>query len=290
MAMIGMVPNSGFARIALAASSPPRTVRQSFIGVEIAQAHLEMQPIFNGIFLLLGLTLTIPQVLAQFISAPVANGSLPITYTATLFDKSTTGIRGTISGTGGPGGIGTTFVIDFTGFPDESIYGPFEYHIHVDRVPPDGNCTAALGHLDTTNRGEEPPCNANEPATCQIGDLSGKHGLIVAEDGEPWIEEYIDYYLSTTPGNPAFIGDRSVVVHSNNGTRLNCGNFELVSSPAGAAPNAATKTASVTATTVTVTPSPAPFHAAAPRARELSGALYLAVGVVSVALWAFCLM
>ena len=36
---------------------------------------------------------------------------------------------------------------------------------------------------------------------------------------------YLDLYLSTDPNNVAFFGNRSVVVHAANGTRLNCGNF-----------------------------------------------------------------
>lgn len=44
--------------------------------------------------------------------------------------------------------------VNFHGFPDEAMYGPFIYHIHAKAVPADGNCTATLGHLDPTDRGE----------------------------------------------------------------------------------------------------------------------------------------
>jgi hypothetical protein len=165
-------------------------------------------------------------------------------------------------------------------------------------VPADGNCTATLGHLDPYNRGETPPCNASEPDTCQVGDLSGKHGLIIATSGEPYEDEYNDYYISTTPGSPAYFGNLSVVVHSNDLTRLNCGNFELVSSSpttgaAGASPHAAkgknsTATASVSATTVKASPSPQSqspplFDGAASTTRELSvGAALLAGALAAV--------
>lgn len=82
-----------------------------------------MQPIFNGIFLL-GLALTATQADAQFIHAPVVYDNIPVTYKATLLDKNTTDVRGTISGSGGPDGVGAKFVVNFTGFPDESL-GPF---------------------------------------------------------------------------------------------------------------------------------------------------------------------
>lgn len=36
---------------------------------------------------------------------------------------------------------------------------------------------------------------------------------------------YLDLYISTDPTSPTFFGNRSVVVHASNGTRLNCGNF-----------------------------------------------------------------
>ncbi|KKA24967.1 Superoxide dismutase Cu-Zn [Rasamsonia emersonii CBS 393.64] len=248
-----------------------------------------MQPIFNGIFLL-GLALTASQAGAQYLRAPVVHGNIPVTYKATLLDKNTTGIRGTISGSGGPDGVGAKFRVNFTGFPDESLYGPFIYHIHMEPVPEDGNCTETLSHLDPYNRGEQPACNASEPATCQLGDLSGKHGSIVAVDDEPFFAEYIDYYLSTTPDNIAFFGNLSVVVHTANATRLNCGNFELVEDDGeDVMPKTATATATATVstTTVTVSPTPAPFHAAAPRTRELSAGAAILAGVFSVAVWVF---
>lgn len=39
---------------------------------------------------------------------------------------------------------------------------------------------------------------------------------------------YSDLYLSTQQGPASFFGNRSIVVHSNNATRLNCANFSLV--------------------------------------------------------------
>ena len=52
------------------------------------------------------------------------------------------------------------------------------YHIHGMPVAPDGNCTATMGHLDPTDRGEYHPCENIAPETCQAGDLAGKHGNI----------------------------------------------------------------------------------------------------------------
>ena len=52
------------------------------------------------------------------------------------------------------------------------------YHIHAYPVPSDGNCTGTLAHLDPYIRGDTPPCDPEEPQTCEVGDLSGKHGTI----------------------------------------------------------------------------------------------------------------
>lgn len=59
-------------------------------------------------------------------------------------------------------------------------YWNIAYHIHVLPVPANGNCTETLGHLDPYKRGEIPPCDNTQPQTCQVGDLSGKHGNITA--------------------------------------------------------------------------------------------------------------
>lgn len=52
------------------------------------------------------------------------------------------------------------------------------YHIHAMPVPADGNCTGTGPHVDPYVRGEVPPCDNTQPQTCQVGDLTGKHGNI----------------------------------------------------------------------------------------------------------------
>jgi hypothetical protein len=71
------------------------------------------------------------------------------------------------------------------------------------------------------------PCDDSAPETCQLGDLSGKHGAITAANitGNHYRCNYTDDYLSTNPGDTAFFGNLSLVVHAGNDTRLNCGNF-----------------------------------------------------------------
>lgn len=57
--------------------------------------------------------------------APVTmNNPAGVTYQAILPNVGTSGIRGSILGTSGPGGRGVQFTVNFTGFPS-SAEGPF---------------------------------------------------------------------------------------------------------------------------------------------------------------------
>lgn len=113
--------------------------------------------------------------------------------------------------------------------PTTPLTKPFlhlEYHIHVNPIPEDGNCSGAGGHLSPYGREDTPECDADDPATCQPGDLSGKHGPIDnTADESSFQRRYLDLYLSTNPESASFFGNRSVVVHALNGIRLNCANF-----------------------------------------------------------------
>ncbi|OCT51681.1 Cell surface superoxide dismutase [Cu-Zn] 4 [Cladophialophora carrionii] len=147
-------------------------------------------------------------------------------------------VQGQITGVSNDNGTGVSFSVNFFSFPDVGL-GPFNYHIHEYPIPPSGNCTAAGGHLSPFGRSDTPPCDPVNPQTCQPGDLSGKHGNISqlayasAPDGSEnspratntFQAMYLELYLSTDPNNAAFFGNRSVVVHAANGTRLNCANF-----------------------------------------------------------------
>ncbi|KAL7932717.1 Cu,Zn superoxide dismutase-like protein [Trichoderma chlorosporum] len=159
--------------------------------------------------------------------APVVTGNPDnVEYKATLpkkpffSDAALAGnVKGFVSAVAAPGGKGVRFSVQFENFPQTG--GPFMYHIHQEPAT-NGNCTSTLAHLDPYNRGETPACDASKPETCQIGDLSGKYGKITSD---PFVAEYFDLYTSLQPGNPAFFGNRSIVVHYANKTRLTCANF-----------------------------------------------------------------
>jgi hypothetical protein len=181
-------------------------------------------------------------------NASVQSNLPAATYSAVLpsvnFDNLTgSTITGTIIGSATQGGQGVMFNISFSGLPDEAMYGPFGksihsiyhflcyhfltriegYHIHEMPVA-SGNCTTSLGHLDPTNRGELHSCEVDSPETCQAGDLAGKHGNITTAT---FSATYTDLYLSTDPNSSYFFGNRSIVIHSNNATRLTCANFVM---------------------------------------------------------------
>lgn len=150
-----------------------------------------------------------------------------VAYKATLPDRPDTSVRGSVVGAASPGGEGIDFTVALEGLPQAAGAGPFLYHIHDQPVSSDGNCTSTLAHLDPYERGETPPCDKNKPWTCQVGDLSGKHGLIdttVNQTGT-FTASYKELYVDANLGRGSFFGNRSITIHFNNKTRLTCANF-----------------------------------------------------------------
>ncbi|KAL8404680.1 hypothetical protein RB594_009515 [Gaeumannomyces avenae] len=130
--------------------------------------------------------------------------------------------HGSVIAFSSPDGTGVFFQVNFRNLPTDTG-GEYEYHIHDQPVPSDGNCNGTLAHLDPYERGQEIPCDKDKPETCQVGDLSGKHGKVAAPDFE--FKRYREIYASLAPGIGAFFGNRSVVIHFPNSTRFMCANF-----------------------------------------------------------------
>ncbi|KAH8744678.1 cytosolic Cu/Zn superoxide dismutase [Diaporthe sp. PMI_573] len=164
-------------------------------------------------------------------AAIVTNNPFGVVYKATLpdipFNKNAFpdggNVKGSIYALSSPDGTGVTFKVQFSELPKEG--GPFLYHLHEAPVPDDGNCTATLAHLDPFKRSEVIPCDPTAPQTCQIGDLSGKHGNITSE---VFNATYTENYVSLEEGTVAFFGNRSFVLRFGNKTRITCANFEGV--------------------------------------------------------------
>lgn len=71
------------------------------------------------------------------------------------------------------------------------------------------------------NPGSGYVCNATVPTTCEVGDLAGKHGTLVAVDAvTPVTATYTD--AAVMLHGPTSVVGLSVVVHAPNGTRLVC--------------------------------------------------------------------
>ncbi|KAI9783748.1 MAG: hypothetical protein M1816_001184 [Peltula sp. TS41687] len=155
-------------------------------------------------------------------AAAISDNPVGDIYTAVLPDSNKTTIRGFISARGYTG-TGVAFEVVLVGLPHLSL-GPFTYHIHDQPIPLNGSCASIKAHLDPYIRGERSPCDSTKPHTCQVGDLSGKHGVIITSS---YSAGYVDYYVSTKPGIGAFLGNRSIVVHTSNNSRLACANFSL---------------------------------------------------------------
>ncbi|KAL2828504.1 superoxide dismutase [Aspergillus cavernicola] len=144
-------------------------------------------------------------------------------YHATLLEKDNTTVYGGISISSRISSSASQIDVFIGGIPEDEY---LNYHIHQYRVPADGNCYATGVHLDPYGRGQTPPCDITAPQTCEVGDLSGKHGPAFAPPGESFRVSYSDFFLSNNPEEPAYFGDLSWVVHGSGGERLTCGNFE----------------------------------------------------------------
>ncbi|KAF1915112.1 superoxide dismutase [Ampelomyces quisqualis] len=200
-------------------------------------------------------------------------------YIATLPEKAGSTVRGSISAESAADGKGVKFFVSFSGIPETG--GPFMYHIHEKPVPENGNCTAAGAHLDPYKRGEVPICDASQPETCQVGDLSGKFGNATAAG--LFEAEYTDLFTSLNPSSPAYFGNLSFVFHFSNKTRIGCANFRQVGTQP---PSVASSLPAPSATgffngtaTITPTPPPAEFTGAAVKVAGGAGAMLAAAAV-----------
>ncbi|KAI5777252.1 cu/Zn superoxide dismutase [Geopyxis carbonaria] len=156
--------------------------------------------------------------------------------------KLTGAVTGTITLSSGRHGRGVNVAVDLSSLPP-SASGPWGYHIHDQPIPAGGSCADTKAHLDPYRRGQATPCDAADPASCEVGDLAGKHGKIaipVEKKGRGYgygskkrggfKQEYTDKYVSLKFGEASFAGNRSVVIHANDEkkTRLACANFQVV--------------------------------------------------------------
>ncbi|KAI0196117.1 superoxide dismutase [Xylaria flabelliformis] len=135
-------------------------------------------------------------------------------------------VKGSLKASSGANGVGVDFEVTLSNLPKEG--GPFIYHLHVDPVDAAGNCTNTLAHLDPFIRGEDPVCDSSRPASCQVGDLSGKYGKITSD---PFTAKFHDNFTALSEGPGSYFLNRSLVVHFANKTRITCANFAVLDCP-----------------------------------------------------------
>jgi len=123
-------------------------------------------------------------------------------------------VKGTVTAVASQ--VGTNYTLDVEVPLDK---GPYKYHVHLRAVPADGNCTETGGHLDSYVRGSDPPCDASKPATCEVGDLSGKYGAVT---GPTVKKSFNDPYSALNKINLGYIGDRAIVFHDASSARIAC--------------------------------------------------------------------
>ncbi|KAH8150133.1 uncharacterized protein LAJ45_05819 [Morchella importuna] len=157
-------------------------------------------------------------------SAAVINDNpVGTTYSATFEGN----VTGKMTFTASTNGTGVAVKVDLLGFSGAT--GPFNYHVHDQPVPADGNCNGTLAHLDPYQRGQTPACDKTAPETCEVGDMSGKHNAVPNTNGSlvEFHDAYVDNFISTKSGIAAFIGNRSIVIHKAGGGRYMCVNITL---------------------------------------------------------------
>ncbi|KAJ2491589.1 hypothetical protein IWW37_002156 [Coemansia sp. RSA 2050] len=104
----------------------------------------------------------------------------------------------------------------------------YPFHIHVNLVPSNGNCTATGGHLDTygikTANGTY-SCDKTKPlTTCEIGDLAGIAGNLVANSNGQATMTFNNPVITFGDNKTTILG-HSIVVHNPDNSRLACGNI-----------------------------------------------------------------
>lgn len=132
--------------------------------------------------------------------------------------------------------------VDISNLPNMPV-NLFPYHVHVNQVPSNGDCSVTGGHLDPYGGNS----SATLPADKLVGDLAGKHGGMV---GPSFQTSYIEYYMSLDPSDPAYLGNkRSVVIHDSNMVRLACANIVSLGSVSASSLATTTMATSTTGTT-----------------------------------------
>lgn len=114
--------------------------------------------------------------------------------------------------------------LDLTAYRGDE--GPFKLSLYEAPVSGNGKCDGAKNVLDPFQRGDKPGCDKKKPQTCQVGDLTGKHGEIPKFQGVISVKQsFQDLYLSFKKEEKSFTGRSSVIVRNAKGNKIACGNI-----------------------------------------------------------------
>jgi Cu/Zn superoxide dismutase len=136
------------------------------------------------------------------------------------------GVSGQIAFALGSTSDDVTISISVSGLNALNASAEYAYHIHTNPISTDGNCSAALGHLDPLQVTDSITCDPLLPQYCQEGDLAGRHGKLPGNITDIQLD-YTDKFIRFWP-QPFSILGRSVVIHAPNSTRLACGNITSI--------------------------------------------------------------
>ncbi|KAA1106925.1 hypothetical protein PGTUg99_010162 [Puccinia graminis f. sp. tritici] len=111
----------------------------------------------------------------------------------------------------------------------------YTYFIHEKSVT-GTDCSTAGDHLDPrkVNPTKDPKfhCDRHRPSRCEVGDLSGKHGVLKGNGpAETPLAVYYDAHLALTYSQRGILG-KSVVIHDPTGAAVACGNVVDPTAPA----------------------------------------------------------
>lgn len=152
-------------------------------------------------------------------AAPVTNGNPEgVVYRAQIDWLDQNGIDGFFEVKSAKDGKGTDLNFEFNGLKGPGA--PYAYHIHEKPVSA-RDCNSTGGHLNPYKATGK--CNSSKRETCEVGDLSGKYGTVEASKYQ---EAFAEPYLSTNKNDPAFVGDKSIVIHDKDNKRVACASFE----------------------------------------------------------------
>ncbi|KAJ2888043.1 Superoxide dismutase [Coemansia aciculifera] len=171
---------------------------------------------------------------ALVLAAATANASLYARATdASLAERvaqaiapiSGNGVAGNVTFVPTSGQTGLTVSVNLSGLK-QGVQYPF--HIHINVVPDNGNCTATGGHLDTFGvkaANAVYSCDKTKPlTTCELGDLAGIAGNLTANANGQAILTFNDPVITFGDNKTTILG-HSIVIHNPDNSRLACGNI-----------------------------------------------------------------